>query len=76
MWLLRRCETVSLASRLRGRLVCVAVAPVDYATVRRSSRRKEDPRTALTRDLRQLRGYYRRVLQPQRRVRLPGRILV
>lgn len=69
MWLLRLCETVSLANRLRGRSVCGAAA-------RRAGRRKENLRTAVARDLRQVTGYVRRIMQPRRRVRLPGRILV
>jgi hypothetical protein len=69
MWLLRLCETVSLANRLRGRSVCVAAA-------RRAGGRKENLPTAVAWDLRQVRGNFRRIMQPRRRVRLPGRILV
>lgn len=80
MWFVRVCETVALASRLRGRAVCVAAALTTDAAhahgARGVNRRKEDLRTALARDLRQLRGRFCRVVQPRRRVRLPGRILV
>jgi hypothetical protein len=76
MWLIRLCETVALANRLRGRSVCVAVALAQTPATRRFGRQKEDLRTALMRDARQVRGYVRRIVQPRRRVRLPGRILV
>ena len=75
MWFVHVCESIALASRLRGRSVCNAAA-VAEAAAPRIARRKVGMRTALSRDLRQMRESVRRIVQPRRRVRLPGRILV